>query len=130
MMDREIGLKWVAALRSGEYKQSMLYLQDCLGFCCLGVLCDVHAKETGAGHWTHSDDSCGKVRSYITGNQIADDIPPANVLEWAGLIGLDVEVFNEDGEPRPIEFVTLNDQKGWSFAQIADAIEARLPAAA
>lgn len=32
-------LKWTAALRSGEYKQSTGVLQGYGGFCCLGVAC-------------------------------------------------------------------------------------------
>lgn len=33
--------KWVAALRSGEYKQTKKTLQDEFGYCCLGVACHV-----------------------------------------------------------------------------------------
>ena len=43
--------KWVAALRSGEYKKTKHRLRDEKGFCCLGVACDVYAKETGEGKW-------------------------------------------------------------------------------
>lgn len=32
---------WVAALRSGKYKQTTGRLVDMHGHCCLGVLCDV-----------------------------------------------------------------------------------------
>ena len=43
--------KWVDALRSGEYKQTRGALRgDDEGnepkFCCLGVACDLYAKET------------------------------------------------------------------------------------
>lgn len=45
-MDKELKAKWVAALRSGEYKQGRgaLCNTDCNGnksYCCLGVLADV-----------------------------------------------------------------------------------------
>ena len=33
--------KWVAALRSGEYKQTIGTLQNSHGHCCLGVACEI-----------------------------------------------------------------------------------------
>lgn len=33
--------EWIAALRSGEYKQTAGTLKDDRGFCCLGVACDI-----------------------------------------------------------------------------------------
>ena len=43
--------RWVKALRSGKYKQGLgaLKATDSEGkprYCCLGVLCDLHAKKT------------------------------------------------------------------------------------
>ena len=42
-MDRALRDRWVAALRSGDYKQGRVYLHNSEGdtWCCLGVLCDV-----------------------------------------------------------------------------------------
>lgn len=37
-MDKELKDKWVAALRSGEYKQGRRKLFYGIGYCCLGVL--------------------------------------------------------------------------------------------
>lgn len=37
-MNKDIKKKWVEALRSGDYKQTRLRLQDKGGYCCLGVL--------------------------------------------------------------------------------------------
>jgi hypothetical protein len=38
--------KWIKALRSGEYKQTMgaLYLFEFDAYCCLGVACRLHGK--------------------------------------------------------------------------------------
>lgn len=49
MIDQELKDKWVAALRSGDYKQGGGCLRS-FGdeFCCLGVLSDVHF---GRHHW-------------------------------------------------------------------------------
>ena len=39
-MDKELKAKWVAALRSGEYRQAHGQLWDGTdGYCCIGVLC-------------------------------------------------------------------------------------------
>ena len=46
-MNTQIKQQWVTALRSGEYTQARWNLQTEQGFCCLGVLCDLYAKETG-----------------------------------------------------------------------------------
>ena len=40
-MDAKIKGSWVKALRSGEYKQGQGSLHNGVGFCCLGVLCDI-----------------------------------------------------------------------------------------
>lgn len=45
-MLNEVAKKWVAALRSGTYKQGRLKLRDREdNYCCLGVLCDLAVKE-------------------------------------------------------------------------------------
>ena len=46
-MDAHLKAKWVEALRSGEYKQARLMLEDDGRFCCLGVLCKVAGLDTG-----------------------------------------------------------------------------------
>ena len=47
-MDPELKAKWVAALRSGEYKQGrdVLHNNKSNTYCCLGVLCRVAEFET------------------------------------------------------------------------------------
>lgn len=40
-MDAYLKAKWVAALRSGDYKQGKNQLCDGAAYCCLGVLCEV-----------------------------------------------------------------------------------------
>ena len=48
-MNKEVKQQWVAALRSGEYKQGKNALRrqyegEDAEFCCLGVLCDLAVK--------------------------------------------------------------------------------------
>jgi hypothetical protein len=45
-MNEEAKRLWVAALRSGKYDQTTGALRDGVGYCCLGVLCEV-AIEAG-----------------------------------------------------------------------------------
>lgn len=50
-MTPELKAAWIAALRSGEYKQGHEYLHQGEQFCCLGVLCEV-----AGGSWTQEED--------------------------------------------------------------------------
>jgi hypothetical protein len=42
MMIKKMKARWVAALRSGDYKQAPSSLRNRGGYCCLGVFCDLH----------------------------------------------------------------------------------------
>jgi hypothetical protein len=113
-MNPEIKAKWVAALRSGEYKQGRGQLRSEDRFCCLGVLCDLHAKETGGG-WTGF--------SYEGGTGTLSD----GVKAWAELDTYNPYV--SIGEMREV-IAAHNDGDAQvparTFAEIADAIEAQL----
>ena len=52
-------LAWIEELESGEYEQCRATLRNSLGFCCLGVLCDI----SGLGTW---EDSVYKVSGKDT----------------------------------------------------------------
>jgi hypothetical protein len=128
-MNPEIKQKWIAALRSGEYKQGKGGLRNTEGYCCLGVLCDLHAKETG-NEWERAEfdenDCYLRASGYL----------PAEVSAWAGLSKIaydrqlapytlpffDVPVV-ADGQDMTLS--QLNDANK-PFAAIADVIEAQL----
>lgn len=125
-MDNRIKGLWLDALRSGEYEQGTGQLRNTLTghnedtdsfeptgeftYCCLGVLCDLYAKENDV-EWHESDLILGR-----------GTFPPSEIADWAG--------FNEDqkiglfkfesGEARDV--VSLNDS-GESFETIANIIE-------
>jgi hypothetical protein len=109
-MNPEIKQKWVAALRSGEYKQTTGHLRDETGFCCLGVLCDLHAKENN-GQWEDGH--------YLS----TKDVLPDTVEKWAGVLGPSPEVMEDDDKKSMLS--ELNDG-GMTFARIADLIEEQL----
>jgi hypothetical protein len=85
-MDKLIAEKWVAALRSGEYKQGkgVLHNQDSNTYCCLGVLCDLFVKEKNirdayCQQRMLSDSSLVTVFDDSTGTL------PRSVRDWSGV---------------------------------------------
>ena len=126
-MRKEVAMKWVAALRSGEYQQTYGRLRrdqefeavvsasnEPRGHCCLGVLCEL-AKAEGAAV------------SYLA----SDIYLPDEVWTWAGTDGnnpvltIPVEESPVLGLTGSLQLTELNDSKEWSFGRIADLIEER-----
>ncbi len=117
-MKEDIKRQWVAALRSGEFKQGIDFLNGRNGeYCCLGVLCELAVRagvvdktfHEGFGH-TMFDDK--------------DATLPHRVSTWAGLLD------NNDPSEVWIEaedqtLTRLNDS-GVKFTDIADIIEEQL----
>ena len=129
-MKPEIKKLWVEALRSGEYTQGSMRLFNNESFCCLGVLCDLHAKETG-GQWEDVDD----VGKHYLG---CDELLPEEVVIWSGIkadcpyVSVDILTPSEIIEHRKwapgISLTALNDGeqdglKPRSFEEISNAIE-------
>jgi hypothetical protein len=56
-MNKRVKAEWVAALRSGNYKQGPGYLHTKDTFCCLGVLLDCQIPATG-GRWASNIAVC------------------------------------------------------------------------
>ena len=122
-MNPRIKQRWLEALRSGEYKQTKENLQNSDGFCCLGVLCDLHAKERGM-NWVRQTDG---YELYVE-----TQILPLSVQEWAGLdndIGglVDFE-YERDGVMyvKSESLPEINDTWNKNFNEIADLIEAQI----
>uniref|UniRef100_C5CJL3 Uncharacterized protein n=1 Tax=Variovorax paradoxus (strain S110) TaxID=543728 RepID=C5CJL3_VARPS len=114
-MNPKVKATWVAALRSGEYQQGREQLKCDAEFCCLGVLCDLYAKEHGVAF-----------DFGLYGGGGDDELPSSLVLEWAGLDSEDPQV-EIDGARQNVS--VHNDGAGTrskTFAQIADAIEGQL----
>lgn len=120
-MNEQVKAKWVAALRSGEFQQGKHALRSNEGYCCLGVLCELHRREFG-GNWLQR---AGGGWFYLDRSSFL----PAEVLEWAGLEHSwpKVEI---DGDTASLD--SHNDgSSGYntrrkSFEEIAKAIEEQL----
>lgn len=101
-----IARKWVAALRSGKYEQTTGTLRRGDAFCCLGVLCNLHAQ-------AHP----GIAARQPTPDQYmgSEGTLPMSVRAWASI----------NANPM-VENYTLsewNDVKGADFDRIATLIE-------
>lgn len=119
-MNKRIKKLWIAALRSGEYKQAGGGLRPTKDtFCCLGVLCDIQRREDH-GQWRRENGSgefmfIGNGRTFE--GEPATGVLPLGTCEWAGL--------PDNGDPKLDKRNTaanLNDS-GKSFNYIADRIE-------
>lgn len=108
-------LKWIEALRSGEYAQTTGRLQDFEGYCCLGVACELFAPSHDRDH-----------RGILIGNvpitlnrapkwleMFVTDFYNKTKVDLAGLND-GVELFHE---------LSKSDQQ-FSFDEIADLLQA------
>jgi len=110
-MKKEIADQWLAALRSGQYTQGRGALRDCKdgqeAFCCLGVLCELAVLEGKAERFGNSYSDC---KVFL----------PRSVAEWSGMSQIDGSLPETMAKPALFQ---LNDDKGWSFEQLAEHIE-------
>ena len=127
-MNPEVKVKWLEALRSGEYRQTKGELRSSGDrFCCLGVLSDLYRKEV-EGSWEFYRH--GESR-YSMVNQSGSDAATVDLLpcirDWADLEGRNPVVHIAKGECDfvPITLAELNDE-GMSFNEIADIIDHQL----
>lgn len=116
-MNADVKEKWLAALRSGEFKQGKERLKNGDTYCCLGVLTELYRREHG-GVWTDEDDFA----TSTSGRGQSKALPPLSVQWWAELDDTNPIVLTPTG-PEPV--ASLNDQ-GSTFSEIADLIEESL----
>ena len=131
-MRKEVAMKWVGFLRSGDFQQTYGRLRreepykailswgdEPAGHCCMGVLCELAAAE-------------GIIEGFLS----SDIYLPEEVWTWAGTDGNNpVLSFPVEESPAPesvltgltgvLQLTELNDSKEWSFERIADLIEER-----
>ncbi len=127
-MNPTVKAKWVAALRSGEFKQgrevlrSFSHAEGTQNYCCLGVLCELHRRETSEGGWY------GSRYKPSQGDDSASSLPGA-VARWAGLVngdGPDGNPFFENEFGQRYTATNWNDNHHADFERIADLIDRSL----
>lgn len=84
-MKREVKLKWVEALRSGQYQQGKKMLHSLRDdtYCCLGVLSDLAVKE-GVVSPSPSSIHTREIYREVYDSCYVEYLCP-KVMEWAGL---------------------------------------------
>src|SRR3954467_3257157 len=122
MTPKEVRAKWVAALRSGEYKQTKSYLHDEQGYCCLGVLCDLAVKDgLIAEPRKLSDNRFLYDRTNGTNVDNHGDVGyavlPRKIREWAGLCSNNGAFVDDKGWYDNHCLSAIND-RGGDFSKI------------
>lgn len=104
MVRKDIADRWVAALRSGEYRQGKGALRIGDEFCCLGVLCDIVKDDVGVewdGGWF--DGAAGLLTGLVLSHT-----------------GMRSAMGDRGGKRLPL---TERNDRGASFSTIAKIIE-------
>ena len=118
-MREDFKKEWVAALRSGEYKQGYGELKNNTGeYCCLGVACDLLVKKGLAKEQTSNGLN---VYALSNDNDLDWSVLPKSIANYLGL-SKDPDII-VDGEAHCISGV--NDE-GKTFSEIATLIEEQL----
>lgn len=113
-MKKAVKTKWLNKLRSNEYEQARGALRMEVGYCCLGVLCEVHLQSQPIGgliRW-RPDAEIGAGRYSYRGEAY---ILPMIVRDYADI---------DSGHMQ--DLVDLNDNARADFLEIADWIEDNL----
>lgn len=126
-MKAELKQKWLEALRGGEIKQAQGVLRDeNNAMCCLGVLLDVYDHEG----WRTDTALAPVARKPCYPHELATDEHDYISCEFREAARLDFLVEREGGEGSVYvghRLAKMNDD-GKSFQEIADWIEANIPA--
>ena len=104
--------KWIAALRSGKYKQGYAYLHRNGRFCAIGVACDLMADKL----------LLDTTRRGATSYNGLENGPPPAVVRELGLQSLAFQRYYTVDGLSIINIVQANDL-GLTFEQIADLAE-------
>jgi hypothetical protein len=147
-MNERLKKRWLKALRSGEYKQAQealrgpVYPSDDngfidddqeagVGYCCLGVLCEVMGAEFDVSRVVDID--TGKVVANTWDDMSEERLDDPNLEEKTGVVVngylTDEEVFTKPqlkalGIPKNIQSTLIRkNDAGVSFEKIADHIE-------
>lgn len=105
-MKKKVFIRWIKALRSGLYPKTSGALKNDVGFCALGVLCEI----SKIAEWEPEPNT--KKFQYL--GQI--HYLPKQVAEWAGM------TFSEASKVNAY-LITYNDKQRKDFNDLADLLE-------
>ena len=115
-MKEQVKQIWIDALTGGEYRQTTGRLKNKGAMCCLGVLCDLYAKETGKWEW-HKDEVGDWF--FISNNSGEELLLPPPVVKWSGIKNVNGAYRGKDG----MSTLTDANDSGVKFKKIAELIE-------
>lgn len=123
---RENIKKWLAALRSGKYRQGYGHLRKNDRFCCLGVACDIFQDHLDVRAYNY-DTIPYLYKPRKKGNgAFSSVVLPENIKNMLKLHTNDGKVLNNlrlSNGDEVDSLADLNDSGHASFNQIADFIE-------
>ena len=127
---KEVKAKWLAALRSGQYKQSHDALCETdrngkfTGFCCLGVLGDTLIADNPKAYWADQITTSFGPGGYDGGFRISRQrgLIPTDIIELPELSS----ELDTHSDCTLEQLAYLNDDEGKDFNFIADYIEQHL----
>ena len=109
--------KWIAALRSDDFKQTTSCLRDFDGHCCLGVACEVYRREAGEGHWNKEYTQFRTEYIFMTAEGKYTACLPPIVAKWLGLRS------TSGHNKNTLTTLAVMNDEGFSFEEIANALE-------
>lgn len=132
-LPKEFTEKWLAALRSGNFKQAIgkLYDKSIDGYCCLGIACRVNTEAPLYG------DSPYRMKSVLSKDfpndllldtlNITEEIEGHKQLTLIGILtslndGVKIEMLKRQTKIYP-NIVFPSNKSYYSFSEIADFIE-------
>jgi len=130
-LPREFAEKWIAALRSGEYKQGSSALviieKDIPKYCCLGVACSIQGVPNGL-MLAVSFPYLIRTDFNLPANLKRGHDPKTDTTQLGGVLaalndGAKVSITEPGGD----NYIEFNEEfKQHSFSEIADWIEANV----
>ena len=114
--------KWLAALRSGEYKQTTGALYDSTNdaFCCLGVLCNIEGVDKEDLKYSGQPANVGMFTDALLSY---DEM----TTEQASKYSTESFSFSVKYKRKLTPLSVLNDGNKLTFKQIANIIERQVP---
>lgn len=111
-LPKELAEKWIAALRSKEYKQgkNFLYSEKTDCYCCLGVLGCVLGTEK---------ENMNEFSSRLIGNAISGLPEDINFNDSQQILSNEYNRLSNN----VLFFIKINDEKKKTFSEIADVIQ-------
>lgn len=111
---------WIAALRSGEYKQGSGMLRSTNDeYCCLGVCIDA----LGLAKWERADDTPRCYRAKFSDGMMSRSSITGSTQTRMGL-DYHVPVYIDEHHRPWIDYlIKMNDEYGSTFDQIADVLD-------